>query len=70
MKRPSIKAKPRLSTIAAGIYKWKKQEPYSQHLIFFLTEAWAQYSRLERLAKDKHSSLLGPFVSYEENEEL
>jgi hypothetical protein len=26
------------------------------------------YSRLERLASDKHSSLLGPFVSYEENE--
>jgi hypothetical protein len=25
------------------------------------------FSRLERLAKDKHSSLLWPFVSYEEN---
>ena len=24
------------------------------------------YTRLERLARDKHSSLLGPFVSYEE----
>ncbi len=26
------------------------------------------YIRLGRLAKDKHSSLLGPFVSYKENE--
>jgi hypothetical protein len=25
---------------------------------------------LERLARDKHSSLLGPFVSYKENEVL
>jgi len=28
------------------------------------------YTRLERLARDKHYSLLGPFVSYEENEVL
>ena len=28
------------------------------------------YTRLERLATDKHSSLLDPFVSYEENEVL
>ena len=28
------------------------------------------YSRLERLDGDKHSSLLGPFVSYLENEVL
>ncbi len=27
-----------------------------------------QYTRLERLVRDKHSSLLGPFVSYEDNE--
>jgi hypothetical protein len=26
------------------------------------------YTRSERLASDKHSSLLGPFISYEENE--
>ncbi len=26
------------------------------------------YTRLERLASDKHSSLLGPLVSYKENE--
>jgi hypothetical protein len=25
------------------------------------------YTRLEKLAKDKHSSLLGPFVRYKEN---
>ncbi len=28
------------------------------------------YTWLERLAKDKHSILFVPFVSYEENEEL
>jgi hypothetical protein len=27
-------------------------------------------SNLERVARDKHSSLLGPFVSYEENKVL
>jgi len=26
-----------------------------------------QYTRLDKLAKDKHSSLLNPFVNYEEN---
>jgi hypothetical protein len=26
------------------------------------------YNRLERLARDKHSSLLGRYISYEENE--
>jgi hypothetical protein len=28
------------------------------------------YTRLERLASDKYSSLLGPFVRYEENKVL
>jgi hypothetical protein len=28
------------------------------------------YRRLEWLARDKHSSLLGPFISYKENELL
>jgi hypothetical protein len=28
------------------------------------------YIRLERLARDKHSSLLVPFISYEENKVL
>jgi hypothetical protein len=26
------------------------------------------YNRLERLARNKHSSLLDPFIRYEENE--
>jgi hypothetical protein len=45
----------------------KTQEPYSQHFIFFLTYEWAQEAgvlrnfRLERLAGDKPSSLLGHF---------
>ncbi len=39
-------------------------------LIFFLTHEWApkvrlfHYSRLEKLGRDKYSSLLGLFVSY------
>jgi hypothetical protein len=50
--------------------------PYSQHFIFFVTYEWAQqarvfhYIKLERLAKDEHSSLLCPFVSYKENKVL
>ncbi len=42
----------------------------------FVTYKWAQlvrvlhYTRLGRLAMDKDSSLLGPFLSYEENEGL
>ncbi len=28
------------------------------------------YTQLEWLARDKHSSLFGPFISYEENEVL
>ncbi len=45
-----------------------------QHFIFFIIYKWAQkagvlhYTSLERLARVKYSSLLGPFVSYEENE--
>ncbi len=43
---------------------------------FFATYKWAQwdrvlhYTRLKRFARDKHSSLSGPFISYEENEVL
>jgi hypothetical protein len=39
----------------------------------FVTYEWAQkarvlqYTRLERLARDKHSILLGPFIGYIEN---
>jgi hypothetical protein len=49
------------------------QVSYSQHYIFLLTCEWAQktsvllYTRLERLANKKHSSILCPFIGYEEN---
>ncbi len=42
----------------------------------FITYEWAQqagvlhYTRLEMLARDKHSSLFGPFISYIETEVL
>jgi hypothetical protein len=45
-------------------------------MIFSVTYEWVQgarvlhYTRLERLARDKHSDLLGTFISYEENEVL
>ncbi len=45
-------------------------------LIFFITYEWAQkdrvshYIRLERHARGKHYSLLGPLVSYKEKEGL
>jgi hypothetical protein len=41
-------------------------------LIFFVTLEWTQkarvlcYTTMESLVRDKHSSLLGPFISYEE----
>ncbi len=48
--------------------------PYSQHFIVFLMynvpnklECYFN-TRLERLHRDKHFSLLGPFISYIENE--
>ncbi len=53
---------------------FKALGPYSQHFIFFPTFKWAQKARvlhntkLQFLSRDKHSSLLGPFVSDEENE--
>jgi hypothetical protein len=43
---------------------------------FFITYEWAQEARVlynstqERLARDKYSSLLSPFISNEENEGL
>jgi hypothetical protein len=43
---------------------------------FFVTYKWTlyarvlHYGRLQRRARDKQSSLVGPFVSYEENEML
>jgi hypothetical protein len=54
----------------------KVQGPYSQHFIFLVTYEWAKQARvlhcsgLESLVRDKHSSLLDPFISYEENEVL
>jgi hypothetical protein len=50
--------------------------PYSQHYIFFITYESAHWPKLldniklERLASDKHSNLLGLFISYKENEVL
>ncbi len=51
----------------------KVLDVHSQHFIFFITYERSQYvsalyyTRLEMFAGDKHSSLLGPFISYEEN---
>jgi hypothetical protein len=48
--------------------------PYSHHLIYFISNEWAQYTRVfhcigpERFASNKHLSLLGSFVSFKENE--
>jgi hypothetical protein len=60
---------------AGGTFRnnFKAQGLYSQHFIFFGTYRWVQkaavlhYTRLERLAGDKHISKLSPFLSYEEN---
>jgi hypothetical protein len=58
------------------IVRGKAMEPYSQHFISFATYKWVQlarelhYATLEKLARDKHSSLLCPFVSCKENEVL
>ncbi len=47
--------------------------PYSQHIIFLLTYDYFQqarvldYIRLEKFDSDQHSSLTGPFVTFEEN---
>jgi hypothetical protein len=49
------------------------QRPHLSHFIFFKIYEWAQYARefndtkVERLVKDKHPSLLGPLISFEEN---
>jgi hypothetical protein len=49
----------------------KAQGPYSQQFIFIVTCKWAEQARLfhhtnqEWLARDKHSSLLSPFISYD-----
>ncbi len=52
------------------------QGTYLQYFIFSITCKWVQkaivlhYSRLEMLVRDKHPSLLDPFVSYAKNEVL
>ncbi len=49
---------------------------YSQYFNVFVAYEWAQsavvlhYTRLEKLAEDKHSSLLALLISYEEKEVL
>jgi hypothetical protein len=54
----------------------RTQAFHSQHFTFFITQEWAQlsrvfhYTKLERLASDKHASLLGPFISYKEKKVL
>jgi hypothetical protein len=53
--------------------EYNPKGPYSQHFIFFITYEWAQktrvlhYIRLYMLTRDKHTVLLGPITSYEEN---
>ncbi len=45
--------------------------PYLQHSIFFITYDWARQGRVLHYTRlDKHSSLLGAFVSNEENKVL
>jgi hypothetical protein len=68
----------RLSTFSYVDLKIKNsygKKDFSQHL-FFITCEWAQQVRvlhctsLERLTRGKHSSLIGPFVRYEQSEVL
>jgi hypothetical protein len=55
---------------------WKVLGPQSKPFIFFLNSKWAQkarvlnYTVLRKFTNYKYSSLLGPIVSYEENEVL
>ncbi len=53
----------------------RSQGPYPQHLIFSLVmkgpnKLVLHYTKQENHSWDKHSSLMGLFVSYEENEVL
>jgi len=62
-----------LNVIILSVVKLNVVAPYSQHFTSFVNYEWAQearvlnYTWLERLDRDKYSSLLGPFVSSEEN---
>ncbi len=57
--------------LITAIKVFKVQVPYSQYSIFFVTYESAQYgrlfhnSKLERFTSNKHSNLLGQFLSYE-----
>ncbi len=76
-------AKDKQTSILGPFVSYKEKEvwgiqllgPYSQQF-FFVTCEWGKYARVlhytksEWLARDKHSSLNGPFDSCEENEEL
>ncbi len=47
--------------------------PFSQNFILFVTYEAREarmlfHTSLDMLAKDKHSSVLRPFISYEEND--
>ncbi len=56
-----------------GLWIWSLR-PHSQHFIFFTIYIWSQYIRVFLPSKPfqrgvvKHSSLLGPFISWKENE--
>jgi hypothetical protein len=58
------------------VLRIRPQSPYSQHFIFSISYKLAQlaivlhYIRLEQLARDKHTGLLGPLVTYKENKVL
>jgi hypothetical protein len=46
---------------------------YSQYFIFYITQEYSneillQYTKLESFARNKHTRLLGLFISYKENE--
>jgi hypothetical protein len=64
------------SFIESGSRPISVKGPYSQLFLFCETYEWTQlarvlhYTGLARLASDKHSSLLGPFLSCKENELL
>ncbi len=59
-----------LNVIILSVVKLNVVAPYSQHFTSFVNYEWAQearvlnYTWLERLSRDKHSSLLGPFIKW------
>jgi hypothetical protein len=67
---------PASSTLLPNCVNSSILAPHSQHFICFVTYEWIkearvlQYTTLERLAREKRSSLFGPFVRYRENKDL